>query len=222
VTTCAVLAVGAIPFIFEKQMMLGPSDSGPASGGANWMYGAYGASTASIDSSDPATKGGYDLVISNTVAGKENKSDWRSLPFTLGPAAGGARPVNFSFAYKFQDTVAKGNNIHVQLRFFDSTGAGFISEKVFPVGANTGDSEMAGYKTVTVSRIVVPGKARTADVWINAGSFEPWVSGTVQFANISVTAAPHSLLAKAAVLVAIPVLIVLLNRFWRRSALALG
>jgi serine/threonine protein kinase len=222
VTACVVLAVFAILFLFKKQMMLGPTDSGPSSGGANWLYGAYGASTASIDFSNPAAKGGYDLVISNTVAGTENKSDWRSLPFPLGPAAGGARPITFSFAYKVVDSVAQGNNIYVQLRFFDSTGINFISQRVIPVGARTGDSAMPGYKKITLTSIIAPRKAQTADVWIDANIFEPWVSGTAQFADISVTAAPPSLLFKAvvvaAVLAAIYALIMLLAHFWRRSA----
>ena len=222
VTACVVLAVFAILFLLKTQMMLGPADSGPSSGGANWLSGAYGASTVSIDSSDPAAQGGYDLVISNTVAGKENRSDWRSLPFTLGPAAEGARPITFSFAYKVVDSVIQGNNIYVQLRFFDSTGTNFISQRVIPVGARTGDSAMPSYKTITLTSIVAPRKAQTADVWIDANIFEPWVSGTAQFANISVTTVPHSLLFKvgvlAAVLIGICALITLLIHFWRRSA----
>lgn len=187
----------------KGQIFLGPTDSGASSSGANWLSGAYGAATVSIDSSDPAANGGYDLVISNTVAGTENKADWRSQPFSLGPAAGGARPITFSFAYKFADTVAKGNNVHIQLRFFDSTGTGFISEKVIPVGTRTGDSAMASYKTITMGSIIAPRKAQTADVWINAGSFEPWISGTAQFANISVTTEPRSWFFKIGVTVAI-------------------
>ncbi|MDR3458203.1 MAG: serine/threonine-protein kinase [Verrucomicrobiae bacterium] len=222
VAACMALAGFAIQFLFQRPIMLGPADSGPSSGGANWMSGAYGTSTAAIDSSDPAAKGGYDLVINNTVAGAENKADWRSLPFALGPAAGGARPITFSFAYKLGDTVVKGNNIHVQLRFFDSTGTGFISERVIPVGAQMGDSAMTSYKTFTTGRIFAPRKAQTADVWINAGSFEPWISGTAQFASFSVTSAPPSWLFKTAVvaaaLVGIGTLIMLLGYFWRRSA----
>ena len=222
VAACVVLAVFAILFLFKQQIILGPVDSGPSSGGANWLSGAYGASTVSIDSSDPAAKGGYDLVISNTVAGKENTSDWRSLPFTLGPAAEGARPITFSFAYKVVDSVAQGNNIFVQLRFFGSTGTNFISQRVIPVGAQTGDSAMPSYKTITLNSIVAPRNAQTADVWIDANIFEPWVSGTAQFANISVTTRPPSLLSKAgvatAVLIGIYAMIMLLVCFWRRSA----
>ncbi|MGB7769384.1 MAG: serine/threonine-protein kinase [Verrucomicrobiia bacterium] len=222
VTACVTLAIFAILFLFKQQIILGPVDSGPSSGGGNWLSGAYGASTVSIDFSDPAAKGGYDLVISNTVAGKENRSDWRSLPFTLGPAAEGATPITFSFAYKVVDSVAQGNNIYVQLRFFDSTGTNFISQRVIPVGARTGDSAMPSYKKITLTSIIAPQKARTADVWINANSFEPWVSGTAQFAGISVTTAPPSLRFKAvvvaAVLAAIYALIMLLILFWRRGA----
>jgi hypothetical protein len=153
----------------------------------SWYNGQYGAASISIDWGDPSENGGYDFVINNTNAGPENKADWRSQPFPLGPAAGGANPINFSVAYKLPDTVVRRNNIHVQLRFFDSTGTRFISEKVIPVGAQTGDSEMTSYKTITMSGIIAPKRAQTADVWINAGSFDPWTSGNAQFANISVT-----------------------------------
>jgi hypothetical protein len=163
---------------------------GPTNDAENWFNGQYGAATLSIDYSDSPDNRGYDFVISNTVAGPENKADWRSQPFPLGPSAGGKNPITFTFAYKLPDTVTKRNDIHVQLRFFDSTGTRFISEKVIPVGAQTGDSDMTSYKTITMAGIVVPRRAQTADVWINAGSFEPWTSGNAQFADIFVTTVP--------------------------------
>jgi hypothetical protein len=163
---------------------------GPTNNAEGWYNGQYGAASISVDLSDPFDKDGYDFVINNTNAGPENKADWRSPTFSLGSAAGGVRPVTFTFAYKLPDTVAKRNNIHVQLRFFDSTGTHFMGEKVIPVGAQTGDSEMTGYKTITMSGIKAPRKAQTADVWINAGSFDPWTSGNAQFASILVTTVP--------------------------------
>jgi hypothetical protein len=50
--------------------------------------------------------------------------------FSLGPAAGGARPLTFSFAYKLENPVAAKNNIIVLLRFYDSTGAKIIGQRV--------------------------------------------------------------------------------------------
>lgn len=195
--------IAAIWIMTSNVSLAGLAFLGPTNDADYWYYGQYGTATVSFDSSDSAYNGGHDFLISNTVAGPENKADWRSQPFSLGPAAGGARPVTFTFAYKLPDTVAKRDNIHVQLRFFDSTGTRFISEKVIPVGARTGDSEMTGYKTITMPGIIAPRKARTADVWINAGSFDPWTSGNAQFANISVTTAAHSWLFLAAISVAI-------------------
>jgi hypothetical protein len=78
------------------------------------------------------------------------------------------------------------------LRFFDATGTNFISQIVVPVGAKSGDSEMNGYKTIRMGNIVVPRRAQTADVWIDANIFELWVSGTAQFADISVTTPSRS------------------------------
>jgi hypothetical protein len=206
----------------KAQIFLGPPDSGASSAGANWFMGANGGGSTSVDFNDPAKNGGCDFVLSNTVAGPGNSADWRCPPFSLGPAAEGARPITFSFAYKLVDTVAGGNNIHVQLRFFDSTGNNFINERVIPVGARTGDSGMITYRTVTISGIVAPPKARTADIWINANIFEPWVSGTGRFDNFSVTTPARSLLFKAGVvataLIGICALTMLLIRIWRRSA----
>lgn len=162
------------------------------------MTGANGAGSTAIDFDD-TPHGGFDLAISNTAAGNSNNADWRCPPFSLGPAAGGARPMTWSFAYKLSDAVAKGNDIHVQLRFFDATGTNFLSEIVLPIGAKTGDSKMTDYKTRTVENILAPQKARTADIWVDANIFAPWVSGTARFGEFSVTTAPRSLLFKISV-----------------------
>lgn len=205
----------------KEQIFLGPADSGAASGGADWLTGANGAGYTVVDFDD-AANGGFDFTISNTVAGKENNADWRCPPFSLGAAAGGARPIIFSFAYKFVNAVAKGNNVHVQLRFFDSTGTNFISEIVLPIGAHTGDSKMSDYRTLTIGNIFAPQKAKTADIWIDANIFEPWTSGTGRFGDFSVMTVSRSLLFKAGViataLIGICVLTMLSIYFWRRRA----
>jgi prepilin-type N-terminal cleavage/methylation domain-containing protein len=205
----------------KEQIFLGPAGSGASSGGANWLTGANGTGFTVVDFDDPAN-GGFDFTLSNTVAGAENNADWRCPPFSLGAAAGGARPIIFSFAYKFVNAVARGNNMHVQLRFFDPTGTNFVAEDVIPVGARTGDSSMTSYRTLTFEGIIAPPKARTADIWINANIFEPWVSGTGRFDSFSVTTAPRSWLFKAGViatvLTGIGALTVLLTCFWRRRA----
>ena len=205
-----------------KQIFLGPPDSGASSAGANWFSGANGGGSVSVDFNDPATTDGCDFTISNTVAGKENNASWRCPNFSLGPATGGARPITFSFAYKLENPVTAGNNIVVVLRFFDSTGTNYISQRTIQVGAHTSDSAMTSYRTITIPGILAPPKARTADVWIDANDFDPWVSGTGRFDNISVTTTPRSLLFKAgvgaAILLAVGALTALLIQLWRRRA----
>jgi hypothetical protein len=206
----------------KEQIFLGPPDSGAASAGASWFTGANGGGYTSVDFNDPTTNGGYDLTLSNTVAGAENNASWRCPNFSLGPAAGGARPITFSFAYKLENPVAAKNNILVLLRFFDSTGTNFIGQRVIQVGVRTGDSGMTSYRTITITGILTPPKARTADIWIDANDFEPWVSGTARFADFSVTTEPRSLLFKmgvgTAVLLGIGALTLLLIQLWRRRA----
>jgi hypothetical protein len=205
-----------------KQIFLGPPDSDASSAGANWFSGANGGGSVSVDFNDPATNGGCDFVISNTVAGKENNASWRCPNFSLGPAAGGARPITFSFAYKLVDTVAAKNNILVLLRFFDSTGVKFIDQRFIQVGVHTSDSAMTSYRTITMTGIFAPPKARTADIWIDANDFDPWVSGVGRFDDFSVTTVPRSLLFKTlvgvGVLAGVGALTLLLIQLWRRRA----
>ncbi len=215
------IVLAAMPAVGVGQIFLGPPEPGPSS--LNWLTGAYGEATTSCDLDDPGN-GVCSLVISNTAAGNENRADWRCLPFSLGPAAGGARPITFSFAYKLAERVEAKNNIHVQLRFFNATGTNFIDELVVQVGAHTGDSAMTGYRTLTFTGILASRKARTADIWIDANIFEPWVSGKARFDDFSVTTEPRSLDFKAGVIacvwIGVCALGVWLMYFWhqRRSA----
>ena len=203
-----------------KQIFLGPPDSDASSAGANWFSGANGGGSVSVDFNDPATNGGCDFTLSNTVAGKENNASWRCPNFSLGPAAGGARPITFSFAYKLENPVAARNNILAMLRFFDSTGTNYISQRTIQVGAHTSDSAMTSYRTITIPGILAPPKARTADIWIDANDFDPWVSGIGRFDNFSVTTVPRSPLfmmgVGAAILLAVGALTVLLTQLWHR------
>ena len=218
----ATFAIATITASGKEQIFLGPPDSDASSAGANWFSGVNGGGSVSVDFNDPATTGGCDFTLSNTVAGKENNASWRCPNFSLGPATGGARPITFSFAYKLENPVTAGNNIVVVLRFFDSTGTNYISQRTIQVGAHTSDSAMTSYRTITIPGILAPPKARTADVWIDANDFDPWVSGTGRFDNISVTTTPRSLLFKAgvgaAILLAVGALTVLLIQLWRRRA----
>jgi hypothetical protein len=84
------------------------------------------------------------------VAGKENTADWRCPLFPLGPAAGAARPIIFSFSYKLPDRVAPGDDMHVQLRFFDAATNG-IAERRVKLGTHTGNSAMESYRTLKAS-----------------------------------------------------------------------
>ncbi len=209
----------SFPAAATEQIYLGPPKSGAAAGGAAWFTGQNGGGSTFIDWADPSSSG-FDFTISNTVAGKGNNGDWRCPAFSLGPAAGGARPITFSFVYKMVDPAVKGNNIHVQLRFFDATGTNFISEIVLRIGSHTSDSKMTDYKTLSIENIIAPRKAKTADIWVDANIFEPWVCGIARFGDFSVTTVPRSLSYKAgvlfAVLVGIGVLFWLLVWLWQQ------
>jgi hypothetical protein len=205
----------------KDQIFLGPAESGTWSGSSKWPNGMYGAASTSYDFEDHAG-GVCAFVISNTVAGAENKADWRCEFFSLGPAAGGARPIIFSFAYKLSDRVAAKNNIIVLLRFYDSTGTNFIGQQIIPVGAHTSDSAMTDYRTLTINGIRAPTRARTIDIAIvaNQNANEPWVSGVARFDDFSVTTLPRSLRFKmmvgTAVLLGVCTLTLLLVLLWRR------
>ena len=187
ITSLAVIAVLTVPAgAMAGLISLGPSNPGAEHGSEDWLYGTNGAAWVTVDDSDPAT-GEHDFALGNNNAGHENRADWRSHIFPLGPAANGARPITFSFAYKFPDKVNQRENMQVFLRFFDAAGTNFFGQKIFRVGSHTGDSKMAGYRTMTITDILAPRKARTADIWVTANIWEPWTSGVGRFDDFSVT-----------------------------------
>lgn len=178
--------VGMPKIAAAKPVLLGPANRGAENGADDWYYGTNGAAWVTVDDSDPAT-GQFDFTIGNNTAGHENRADWRARVFPLGPAADGAEPITFSFAYKFPGKINGRDNMQVFLRFFDTTGTNFLSQRIFRIGFYTGDSNMVNYKTMTVTDIRAPRKARTADVWVTANIWEPWTSGIGRFDDFSVT-----------------------------------
>jgi hypothetical protein len=191
-----------------KQIILGPPDPGAERGG-QWYNGTNGAGYRLIDDTDP-NRGNNDFTLGNKTAGQENRADWRSRLFSLGPAAGGAEPITFSFAYKLPGEVKPGDDIAVFFRFFDDTGRNFLGQQFIPLGSSSGDSEMTGYKTVTLTGIRalknatgvrLPKGARTAkaDIWVTCNIFSPWTSGDARFDDFSVMTSRHFPLLKIAI-----------------------
>jgi len=223
VAACAVLAASAIHFLFQRQMRIGPANPGAENGEDNWWVGANGGARVffGIDHTDPAS-GDYDFTIGNTNLDGGNGAEWRSVHFPLGPAATGAEPVTFSFAYKLPDEVTDGDNILVQLRFFDHA-TNYLSGKNFWLGTRSRDSAMTRYKTITVAGLRAPPRAEVADITASINSYhERWSSGIGRFDDFAVTTPRHSWLFRTGVagadLIGIGALILLLVRFWRRSA----
>jgi serine/threonine protein kinase len=216
------LAALVICFLFQKPMMLGPANPGAEDGPDGWWVAANGGARSFfiIDHTDPAS-GDYDFTLGNTNLDGDNSAERRSVIFPLGPAASGARPITFSFAYKLPDEVNAGDNMLVKLRFFDHA-TNFISEKNFWIGSRSRDSAMTRYKTMTLGDIHAPRRAEVADVIASVNSYgDHWSSGTARFDNFSVTVANHSSLFKAGVvagaMIGICALILLLVHFWRWS-----
>jgi len=196
----AILSVVAFSAVSApEQILLGPPDGGAERGG-QWYSGTNDMAYRFVNNTDPNSGERY-FVIGNKVAGDTNRADWRSQLFRLGPAAGGAEPMTFSFAYKFPGKVNPGDDIAVFFRFFDETGTNFLGQHYIPLGSSSGDSEMTGYKTATFANlravknaagIRLPGGARavTADIWVTCNIFSPWTSGDAQFDDFSVTTGP--------------------------------
>jgi hypothetical protein len=200
---CLVVAIifsgfGAMPAM-ARQIMIGPANPGAEDGSDGWWVGASGKSYLLVDHTDPAS-GISDFSLGNTNLDGDHSAGWRSVIFPLGPAAAGAKPITFSFTYKLIDEVKPGDNILVQLRFFDQA-TNWISERDFPLGDSSHDSAMSRYKTVSVGDIRAPRRAQVADVHVNI-NFQGyhWSSGTGRFDDFSVKVTTHSLLLEVIVL----------------------
>jgi uncharacterized protein (TIGR03435 family) len=207
-----------------KGIMLGPPDPGAERGFDYWYHGTGGGGYLSVDDTDPAT-GINDFTLGNTTAGRENHADWRSLIFGLGPAAAGAEPITFSFSYKLPDKVSDGDNLRVQLRFYDKA-TNFLGQKEFWLGSNSHDSEMAGYKKMAASGIHAPSKAQVADVTFSANFYDDdhWTSGTGRFDDLSVMTVPRfpffKVVVGSAALLIIGSLTALFMRYWSHGKAA--
>lgn len=186
--TLAWLALTATIASGKDQVFIGPPESGTFGGSEKWITAGLGAGFTCYDLNDTA-KGTCAFVVSNSVAGKENTAEWRCPLFPLGPAAGGARPLSFSFSYKLPDPVAPGNDILIQLRFCDSA-TNYLATRVYAVGAHTSDSAMSSYRTLAMNGIIPPPKARWADITIIANVDAPWTSGTGKFDDFALTTVP--------------------------------
>jgi len=188
-TFCAAVTAvaAALPAMsVARPIFIGPGNPGAENGPHEWWWGACGGSFLSIDDTDPAS-GTNDFTLGNSTVDGTNSADWRAVIFPLGPAAAGAKPITFSFAYKLTDEVKAGDNIRVQLRFFDKA-TNFVGERNFWLGSKSGDSAMTGYKTIITRGIHAPPKAQVADVRVSVNLYgDRWSSGTGRFDDFSVT-----------------------------------
>ncbi len=171
----------------KKWRLLGPLNPGAEEGCEYWYHGMDGKGELLTDNTDPAS-GENDFTIENTSTDRHDHADWRCETFSLGTATNGTRPIRFSFDYKLPGPVKNGDNLRVQLRFYDQDKK-FMEQKEFWVGTRSHDSVMTSYKTITSEDILPPSGARTADVTMTANLYDgdQWSSGIARFDNIFVT-----------------------------------
>lgn len=185
----------------QAQLVLGPANPGFESGSTGWFSGSGGVGTVVLPdstSNGPSAPGTNDVLIGSTSGGTANHADFRSATFSLGPAAGGAQPVTFSFDYNILGTVTPGNNVRVGLRTWaDSGGTTFEGENNSFIGDNTGDSGGDGWHTFSVT-YTPSASAEYADLRISVNVFNSspgvgdyWSDGNVLFDNFSVTTVPE-------------------------------
>jgi uncharacterized protein (TIGR03435 family) len=174
------------PILVErKQTLLGPLNPGAEEGSEHWYHGMNGDGVMLIDHTDAAS-GESDFAVENSSTNGDN-AEWRCETFSLGPATNGIRPLTFSFDYKLPRPVNDGDNMRVQLRFFDQN-TNFIDQKIFWLGTRSHDSAMTTYKTVTTDNIQPPAGARLCDITLSANLYDDrWSSGVGRFDNILVT-----------------------------------
>lgn len=197
----AVLLLLVLPTSAET---LGPLDPDAEQGSfptSYWFTGASGAGF--VDTHDPSNPytGSYDFKVGNTVASTPftggNYGDFRSLAFSLGPAARGNQPINFSFAFELPGVVNAGDDMLAELIFYErygnnGDGDGYAGEYNVQLGSTSGDSSMTGYSLFSHGGIIAPSTADFAAVRFTANIFVPWSSGAAYFDSLSVTTAPSA------------------------------
>lgn len=177
-----------------RAQVLGPDNPGAENGDTNWFTGVGGTHHTAIDTTNPAS-GLADFEIGGTARdpgeGAEH-ADWRSASFLLNGPGNGGQGVDFSFKVRVLGAVAAGDDIRVQLRFFQTTGGGiFLGEENVLIGSTSGHSNMPDYATVARLNIPVPALAQSADIRFSTDIFEPWGSGTARFDDFQVSVVPE-------------------------------
>jgi hypothetical protein len=172
-----------------RPVVLGPANPGAEYGMTDWFSGTLGGGSVTIDSDPASGVRDFKIGITNASAYQVNHADFRSLPFPLHQGRRVRGPVTFSLDYKLPDEVKQGDNIEVNLRFFDRND--FLRQKTVLVGSKSGDSQMTEYRTMTLTNIAIPEGATRADVWVVANIGSPWTSGYAQFDNFVVAAIPE-------------------------------
>lgn len=184
--------------------VLGPLDPDAEQGSSPvsaWFTGASGAGFVNThDPSNPYT-GSYNFTVGNTFASTPftggNYGDFRSLVFSLGPAAKGNQPIAFSFAFQLPGAVAAGDNILAELIFYERYGSGgngdgYVGEYNTSLGSASANSTMTSYTVFSHGGIVAPATAEYASVRFSANIFVPWSSGTAFVDSISASTEPNS------------------------------
>ncbi|SPE51166.1 exported hypothetical protein [Verrucomicrobia bacterium] len=194
----AALLAAATPGL--AQLNLGPPNPGFENGSSSWFSGGTGGTAGSVSFLNPGQNGPSapgTNAVSITSDGTGN-TDFRSVTFSLGSAAGGAQPVTFSFDYDILGTVTPGNNVRVGLRtWLANNNNNFEGENNSFIGDNTGDSGGTGWETFSVT-YTPSASANFADIRVSMNVFnhspgvgDYWTDGTVLFDNFSVTTVPE-------------------------------
>lgn len=187
--TCVAVTV-LVSAMTAHALTIGPLNPGAESNSDDWFQGASApvSWTAISETGGVAGSKAFEIGATQTGVG----ADWRCAQFDLGPAANGAAPVDFSFEYLIAGTVPGGQNVRIDLRFWDN-GGNFAGERNVFIGADSGDSNMAGFKLYSLTGVAVPAQAVTADIRPSLNLFTSWSAGSVYLDNFAVTTIPEPL-----------------------------
>ncbi len=187
VATAALLALPATGL--QAEMVLGPPNPNFDGGGLDWFSGASGDSFVNF-----SEDGGY---IENTgrvnlgATAATGNADFRSQEFSLGEAAQGEQPVTIEFFIKFTEAVASGDEILVQLRFWEGPNEeNHQGEENIGIHAGTPgiDTQLVGeWQQFRMEDITVPANANYSDIRTSLNIWTDWSSGEAQFDAFSVT-----------------------------------
>jgi hypothetical protein len=185
----AIAATTALVGVARADTFLGPSDPGAELDPTQWFHGDAAPDSHAIIITSDFHSGTHAFQLDSDTnfgpadfrSGDGSTNPGGEQKFSLGAAAAHAKPITFSFWYKLPDGAPAGEDVRMQLRYWNANNESeFVGEDNINLGSSSGDTApMTAWKKFTLVDAVsqmqggsgIPEHANFADIRFSVNNF---------------------------------------------------